>query len=305
MDGSARAAPRRSLVAVVGDRSGGVDAPNWSAAVLADPRGPGSPDASRSPATSTRSLTTSRRPTIPTTTGVPRARSQGSTPTSSCATRAGGGWDKERDGFPYDSPDVCVAVYPSEDGYDDVLSPLAAIDVYGILPMRSESDTVFCRSGDTWERQPRPGEDPPPAPDCMTVARWVFTPPRTIDPPDTPEPIGRQRQVVVDERFTTTYCLRDGVWRLTADNFPYSSPDECVAVHYDLDEHDRTPPPDTIFPIGEIDELGHIDNAGGAGGTANLETYCRDGDVWKRTARADDMPSGSYTSWAESARPST
>ena len=212
---------------------------------------------------------------------------------------AGDGWDKARDAFPYDSPDVCVAVYPSEDGYDDVLTPLSAIDVYGIMPVRSGSDTVFCRSGDTWERQRAPGEDPPPAPDCMTVTRWVFTPPRIIDPPATPETIGRQRQVVVDERFTTTYCLRDGVWRLTADNFPYSSPDECVAVHYDLDEHDRTPPPDTIFPIGEIDELGHIDNAGGAGGTANLETYCRDGDVWKRTARADDMPSGSYKSWAE------
>ncbi|HEU0170106.1 MAG TPA: hypothetical protein VFR26_01610 [Acidimicrobiales bacterium] len=212
---------------------------------------------------------------------------------------ANGGWDKVRDDFPYDSPNVCVAVYPSEDGFDDVLTPLSSIDVLGIMPVRTDQDTVYCRSGDSWERRRAPGEDPPPDPDCMTVTRWVFTPPPTIQPPDTPEKIGRQRQVSVDERFTTTYCLRDGLWRLTEDKFPYSSPDECISVYYDIDDHGGTPPPDTLFPVSEVDDIGRIDSSGGAGGTANVETYCRDGDVWKRTARADDMPRGSYKSWAE------
>jgi hypothetical protein len=214
----------------------------------------------------------------------------------------GGVWHKTKDAFPYDSPNVCVDVYPSEGGHPAVISPLEQIDSFGIEPIDSPTTQTYCRSGNTWQRKSDPGSGDPPQ-GCMEVLRWVYKPPASFTPPDDPTKIGHENPISVDERFLTTYCQKDGKWQLTKDNFPYDDPNEqCIDIRYDPDAHDGHRPPDLVVPRTRINDYGPIDASGGANGDLNgLEHYCHKGveDSWTRGARTDDYPKGPYQTWAE------
>ncbi|HEX6570207.1 MAG TPA: type IV secretion system protein, partial [Acidimicrobiales bacterium] len=134
--------------------------------------------------------------------------------------------------------------------------------------------------------------------DCVEVLRWVYDPPDTITPPKGPTDHGRENSISVDPRFLTTYCFRNGVWTLTKDDFPYDAADECIDIFYKPDEHGGDGPPDQVTPLDKIDDYGKVDATGGLTGTEFIEHYCRDGSRWRRTARADDYPAGSYTAWS-------
>jgi hypothetical protein len=217
--------------------------------------------------------------------------------------RNGQGWKKNRDDFPYDDPDICVTINPTEGETPREITPLTDINDWGVQPLdMANTSLTYCREGNTWKRRRGPNE---PAEGCVRIVRNKYQMPQTIQGTagaEFPSEYGSTPSTSYDTRFLLTYCdpEEDGSWvRSGADPFPYDQADLCVDIFYDPDEHGGVSPPDEITPLNEIDEYGHLDGSGGLYGTENIEHYCKSGDKWTRGARADDYPEGDWRDWAD------
>ena len=201
-----------------------------------------------------------------------------------------GAWTLKTDSFPYDDTNACVTLNPTNGTTPpNTINGLDTIDSLGSLwngaePPSNDGFLHYCRQGANWVKgEPPVGTEG----QCKTIQRSQLRAPEELSNGQAPEDIGNENSVLIDPRFTTEYCFRDGKWALTEDGFPYDSASECVDVFYNPDDNDGVAPPNTVSEFYGLDEVGRIDGRGRSGGDPSLalETYCRDGAGWKRRGR--------------------